>query len=122
MVVAVIVGSVGVALSGFASGRGDAMPFVLDFDFITKHVEPKVKLPKGARALASYRRYYAVEYASTGAVYVVGTLIHEAAAPGIQIVELDDLPKRFDGGCDAIDVRYSVSARRVLSVRCNGVA
>ena len=98
------------------------MPFVLNADFIAKHVEPKIKMPKGAHALTSYKRYYAVDRSRAGAVSVVGAFIHDVSAPGVVIVEMDDLPRRLDGGCDVIDVRYSVAARRVLSARCNGVA
>lgn len=119
---AAIVGCVGIAVAGSSSSNGKEMPFVLNSDFVAKYIEPKVTLPKGAHALNAYTRYYAVERGSAGTIYVVGIFIHDAAATGIQIVELDDLPKRLDGGCDVIDVRYSVAVRRVLFIRCNGVA
>jgi len=98
------------------------MPFVLDAGFVAKQLESKIKMPTGAHALTTYKRHYAVERTSAGDVYVVGTFIYDAATPGVLIVALDDLPRRFDGGCDVIDVRYSIASGRVLSAQCNGVA
>lgn len=121
LTVTLIIGFAGTVMSGSSFGGDEGKKFVLDTEFIAKSVESKIRLPKEAFALATYKRYYALQHTAAGTEDIVGTFVHDPATPGVLIVEIDELPRILDGGCSVIEVRYSLTSRRLLSARCNGV-
>ncbi len=115
-------------------------------------IEKQVQLPKGARPLGDYARYYT--YAENGDVHGVylmpfndesraGESCEELSAnftsrdvpcPSLQspdaiavgkrkwLVDRHDLPFINDGGCMEVDVVFDPLKARVKSVDCNGKA
>jgi hypothetical protein len=81
-------------------------------------IESKIKLPSGSRPLSSYVRYYSSDENGT----VIATYFFDSTPGRVVIVGKGDMPGIMDGGCDVINVRYSVSNRQFEQVFCNGVA
>jgi hypothetical protein len=83
-------------------------------------LERTVHLPKGARSLRAYARYYALSH-EDGRSILVGTYLLDAPdAPGryLRATPVEVL----DGGCSVVTVRFDLTARRVVGAFCNGVA
>ncbi len=81
----------------------------------------KLELPKGARPLKDYVRYYS-EISENGKVFIDATFVYDVTGGGIVIVGPAERPSIFDGGCDVVTMRYSVEHKAVISIACNGLA
>lgn len=84
-------------------------------------IEAEWKLPYRARPLADYKRYYAID-GRDGTPVLVGVHVQSAAGQGIYPVDLEGLPRIFDGGCSIIKLRYALATSTLLSISCNGHA
>lgn len=85
------------------------------------HIEVDLSLPRGARKLDDYVRYYSVETVKN-VTTIRATFFYSGAAGRIVRVQPSQLPHIEDGGCDVIQLLYSPKAGKVLSISCNGVA
>lgn len=83
---------------------------------LMNHVEGSVKLPRGARPLNHYQRFYS--YGAGGAV-----LAEFVGGPDERrwVKSYKDFPSINDGGCGVVNVRFSVRTGH-SDVWCNGVA
>jgi hypothetical protein len=88
---------------------------------IVETIELALTMPKGAHPLSSYVRYYA-QHTLGESLYIVATFVKRESAGKIEIVDFQQIPQLFDGGCDVIKLRYSVSQKKVVSLLCNGDA
>jgi hypothetical protein len=79
-------------------------------------IEQKVRMPSGANALNRYKRYY---YRDNGAV--VGTYVL-SSKPGREWRTKDKIIMVLDGGCDVVNVVFSIKDNRGTYAACNGVA
>lgn len=84
-------------------------------------IEAKLKMPNGTRPLVSYVRYYA-NVVEGNHRYVNATYVHDGISGRIVVVDVDKLPRIFDGGCDVIELRYDLDQEKFIFVRCGGVA
>jgi hypothetical protein len=91
-------------------------------------IERQVRLPRGARPLASYARFYAWQRRTDGVRKVVATYTGQSiadvtgAGPGRHWVAENALPVVMDGGCGIISLSYDVATQRIEHVDCNGDA
>ncbi len=83
-------------------------------------IEAHVKMPRGARPIEEYKRYYRWADESGEKKVVALFLLREGG--GRQWVTRDQMPGVLDGGCGNIDVQYDVEAKRVEYALCNGDA
>lgn len=88
---------------------------------IVETIELALTMPKGAHPLSSYVRYYA-QHTLGKNLYIVATFVKKESAGKIEIVDFQQIPQLFDGGCDVIKLRYSVSEKKIVSLLCNGDA
>ena len=89
---------------------------------LINEVEAALKMPRGARPLIAYVRYYTVE-TRDGRREVRGVFLLEPAdKPGLHDIDDGGLPMVQDGGCDVVNVRYAIDEKKILGVWCNGVA
>lgn len=88
---------------------------------LVETIEAALAMPVGAHPLSSYVRYYA-QHTVKKNLFIVATFVKRDSAGKIEIVDFDQLPQMFDGGCDVIKLRYAVSEKKVISLLCNGEA
>ena len=86
-------------------------------------LETRLALPAKAAPLARYTRYY-TGAPPKGSHRITGLLYRDVdGTAGVRIVEKPgDWPKVSDGGCDVIEVTYSLATDEILQMACNGVA
>ncbi len=84
-------------------------------------IEATLKMPTGTRPLVSYVRYYA-NVVEGNRRYVNATYVYDGTSGRIVVVDVDKLPRIFDGGCDVIELRYDLDQEKFIFVRCGGVA
>ena len=105
-----------VGTAAFSSSEDHA----LTLDMIGK-IESNIAMPKGARSLDAYARYYTM-YAEKGSQILHGVFVLESKQSGVHIVERSKMPGVFDGGCLVVNFKYDLATDRVIEVFCNGVA
>ena len=88
---------------------------------LVESIESALAMPLGAHPLTKYVRYYA-QHTVNSHSYVVATFVRRESKGRIEIVDFNLLPQVFDGGCDVIKLRYSVTQEKVVSFLCNGDA
>ncbi|WP_242154433.1 hypothetical protein [Sphingomonas sp. BAUL-RG-20F-R05-02] len=127
--------ALGMTIVGEGKGRGPVPYFELlaptgvrvtlppvDRTALASEIERTVVMPVGAHPIGAYTK----DYALTGVGTVVGRYdlppTRRPAAPGRWFDDPADIPKIFDGGCSVVNVEYDLTARKVLSVSCNGFA
>ncbi len=72
--------------------------------------------------LNGYARYYAFPSMTDGSL-ILGELValEPTYKPGVHIVESElDFPGIYDGGCSVINLVYSRTEQKILSIKCNG--
>lgn len=82
-------------------------------------IEKNLKMPRGARNLEEYMRFYVWPDSSHGAITAV--FVHNGSSKGVKLVQTSDLPTIDDGGCDVIELRYSLRTKKVVRFFCHGV-
>jgi hypothetical protein len=93
---------------------------------IMHRLEQGVQLPKGARPLSAYARYYA--FAPTGdveALYLIPSLDEASPLKAGQrrwVVDSGHFPVATDGGCWVISLLFDAKTGEAKSVECNGRA
>ena len=100
----------------------------LDAAFLQR-IESSLRLPKGAKPLASYDRYYAYAMRK-GRKVLVGVFLDPIGLPGIAesipglhiLAKESELPVVHDGGCGVITVVLDPDSPQGADVSCNGVA
>ena len=85
-----------------------------------EHVEQNLVVPKGARELSKYDRYYATEIIDNER-YIRGKFVIAKSVSRIFIVDIGQLPATFDGGCGVLLLRYSVVRKEFDIIRCSGI-
>ena len=83
-------------------------------------IESDLRLPRGARPLNEYTRYYSPD-AKRGRHAVIGVLV-AGGDRAIHIVSHSDLPQILDGGCGVIDLFYDMDNAESMQISCNGNA
>ena len=84
---------------------------------------PMLNMPDPKPDIAAYARFYAgimsggrrmisAEFVKLGS-YVAG--VHVVSSPR-------DFPQIMDGGCGVITIQYDADAKRIQSLKCNGLA
>jgi hypothetical protein len=100
-------------------------------EMLMHDIEKAVHLPKSAKPLASYGRHYAfLGRDKVEAIYLIPDEIFGKAAADSRAAagqrrwyeRVEDLPSIFDGGCMQVTILYSIPAKRILRVACNGYA
>ena len=86
-----------------------------------RHIEVELTRPREALPLDSYVRYYSSKTVA-GETIVLGRFVYKGGQGRIVQVRHDQMPQIMDGGCNVIEMRYSSTTRRVLSIFCHGVA
>jgi hypothetical protein len=115
-VVAMIAAS---ALLACANGSGAASEWVPTLADIHE-VESHLKLPAAAALLKTYTREYA-GHVESGHHIVVG--VFSGSGGNIVIDKSTDVPDgTLDGGCGIIDVKYDLTAHKLLRMECHGFA
>lgn len=84
---------------------------------LAEKLDSRVVMPKGAKTLNSYDRFYAKD--GTGWIGVFDSTIENGGRA--TLVEPDDLPLVLDGGCDIVNVRFDKNQKFVAAF-CNGEA
>lgn len=94
---------------------------ILTLDLIKK-IESNLTLPQNAFPLSAYIRYYAYKKVSKKQ-YIVAVFVRGESGVGrVEIIDFKNLPIIFDGGCDVIEVRYSLNKKKIISSYCHGYA
>ncbi len=85
---------------------------------IMNRIEYQARLPRGARSMGHYGRYYAWIEPDRRvlAVYVRGGTL------GRRWVNRNHLPKALQPGCDVVSLIWDVPAGRVEKIACNRTA
>lgn len=79
--------------------------------------EARIVLPKGAEALSTYDRYYAIMGDSARGVFIRS----RNGVGKIKIIEDEkDLPFVIDGGCDVVRVHLDLSSGVWKHIMCHG--
>jgi hypothetical protein len=85
---------------------------------LVQTIERRVVMPKGARQLKSYTRYYSGKIVD-GKKIVFGIFEYKIKSHGgIKIVTSEYLPGILDGGCDVVDFAYQVLENKVTQISC----
>lgn len=84
-------------------------------------IEATLRMPNGARALTDYVRYYS-QVVSKQRKYIVATFVYDGSPGRIILVVPANRRLITDGGCDVIELRYSLTTQKIVSLLCNGVA
>jgi hypothetical protein len=87
-------------------------------------LETGLRLPKGAKPLASYDRYHAYTVVD-GRTMIAGTLIGTRSGLPGKISLLSDLrqaPIVMDGGCNVIHLWWDPKTAHISAIACNGYA
>lgn len=87
---------------------------------IVNHLESILVLPHQARPLSSYIRYYAQEVIQ-GKKHIVATFLYNGSPGRLELIEAKKRPVIEDGGCDVLELRYSLADNRIISFACNGL-
>jgi hypothetical protein len=89
-------------------------------------VEATLSMPQGAASLKQYIRYYAGTLEKGHRVllghFELGPTYNGADGDVRVVKSKNDLPVVFDGGCSIIFFRYDITEKRVVNLRCNGIA
>jgi hypothetical protein len=91
---------------------------------LVQRLERHIQMPAGARALARYDRYYALER-EDGHIVVRGLLLQrdDRQPDGAATI----LPRSqwlmvSDGGCGVVELVWDAEAKQLPALTCNGVA
>ena len=79
-------------------------------------IESNLRLPRDAKPLRDYGRYYYRDGGKVVGVYVSGD------ESGRRWVMKSKAPIIMDGGCGVVNVVFDVASRQVESISCNGAA
>jgi hypothetical protein len=87
---------------------------------VAHELERMLVLPKGAKSLFEYTRYYAM-VVQDGRSMLRGEFV---GGPSKIIVVKSEasLPLIMDGGCSVVNVLFDVMAHKVVQIVCNGYA
>jgi hypothetical protein len=88
--------------------------------YVLQRLETILVMPKHTRPLHLYIRYYSQEIIQ-GEKYIVATFLYDGSPGRIELIESKKRPLIEDGGCDVLELRYSLSDNRVVSFACNGL-
>ncbi len=83
-------------------------------------LESNLKMPHGARSVVEYKRFYLWPKKDGGIVRAV--FIFKNSTSGVGLVSPGELPVIDDGGCNVVELRYSLRKKKTLALFCNGVA
>lgn len=89
------------------------------------HLEGLIAMPRGARSIDAYARYYTgVEEANRRLIRGIFILARAGGRypPGPHIVRALEMPRLLDGGCTVVSVTFDIQADRIQTVTCNGSA
>jgi len=115
-VAAMIAASAQLACSSVHAAASEWVPTLADI----QEVESHLSLPAAAAPLKTYTREYAGRVES-GHHIVVGVL--SGSGGHIVIDNSTDVPDgTFDGGCGIINVKYDLTAHKLLRMECHGFA
>lgn len=84
-----------------------------------KNMESVMVMPENAPQLTRYKRYYSGIVENSEKI-IVGILVVDNHSATINIVNPRALPQVLDGGCDVVNIRYSVAKKKILTIFCNG--
>jgi hypothetical protein len=83
-----------------------------------KNIEIKLRLPKSARPLRQYQRFYAGEIID-GKKYLSEFFLSNGKKGGIEITDLIHMPVVLDGGCSVLDFKFLVDENKVALLECH---
>lgn len=83
-------------------------------------LERVVQLPRGAKSIGAYARYYTLSYEDGRSILVGYYLLDAPDPPGLYIRATPF--QMMDGGCSVVTVRFDLTEKRATGASCNGVA
>ena len=89
-----------------------------------RRVESLVKMPPGAKSIASYNRFYAIKV-ENGREMIWGTFLLDTLRPpppAVHIVAPEEMPVIQDGGCSVVNLLYDIREAKITAAFCNGLA
>ncbi len=87
---------------------------------LIKNIEANLKMPKGSPDLQHYVRYYTWQVVNRKRL-IIAVYNYEGSPGRIELVQPDNLPYIEDGGCDVVELNYSIKTKKILSLLCHGV-
>lgn len=92
-----------------------SQPSLVDID----NIETLLVMPERSYPLTSYKRYYAKVIIENDD-YIVGTFKYDNICPGVLITSYSDFPIFLHGGCNIVNLKFSVKDNKIIAIRCGG--